>query len=58
MVASQTRGELQLQTETMTVLASTKASPKTSLAMATVSSARSRAVVAPMKGLSECLSAE
>jgi hypothetical protein len=54
MVWSQTRGELQLVTEVMTVLFLTNSLPKTILAMATVSSARSLAVTEPMNGLSEC----
>ena len=53
MVPSKVMGELALIRLTITVLLSTKASPKTSLAMATLSSARSGAVTEPMKGLSE-----
>ena len=55
MVWSHTSGELQLAMDVMTVLFSTNSSPKRIFAMATVSSARSRAVTMPMKGLSECL---
>ena len=57
MVSSHTSGELQLTSEIITVFASTNASPNTSLAMRTASSARSGAVTGPMNGLSECLSA-
>ena len=53
MVPSQTIGELALTRLEMTVLFSTNSSPKTSFAMATVSSARSGAVTEPMNGLSE-----
>jgi hypothetical protein len=53
MVSSKVMGELALIRLTSTVFWSTKSSPKTSLAMATVSAARSGAVTEPMKGRSE-----
>ncbi len=53
MVASKVMGELALIRLVRTVLVSTKSSPKTIFAMATVSSARSGAVTEPMKGMSE-----
>ena len=53
MVASITSGELMLMSETRQQFSSTKSSPKTSRAMATLSSARSGAVTEPMKGRSD-----
>ena len=53
MVESKTMGELALIRLIITVFCSTKSSPNASLAMATLSSARSGAVTEPMKGLSE-----
>ena len=52
MVASKVIGELALIKLVMTVFSSTKSSPKTILAIAIESSARSRWVTDPMNGLS------
>jgi len=53
MVSSQTSGELQLTSETITGPASTTSRPNTISAMRTASSARSGAVTGPMNGMSE-----
>ena len=55
MVSSNTIGELALIRLVSTVFWSTKSSPNTIFAIATVSSARSGAVTEPMNGLSEYL---
>ena len=55
MVSSQTRGELQLTSATITVCRSTNSAPNRIRAIRSASAARSGAVTGPMKGLSECL---